>query len=92
MASVLKVLSESVSDIVMAFEGGRCIVMDRLKIIDICQLSKPIITKYKETFTPFFSMIFLVLEQVIGTTLVLRLCSCDCLTIGSETIDDGTRF
>ena len=35
---------------------------------------------------------FLVLEQVIGTTLVLQLCSCDCLTIGSETVNDGTRF
>ena len=39
-----------------------------------------------------FFLIFLVLEQVIGTTLVLRLCSCDCLTIGSETVNDGTRF
>ena len=36
--------------------------------------------------------IFLVLEQVFGTTLVLQLCSCDCLTIGSETVNDGTHF
>ena len=35
---------------------------------------------------------FFVLEQVIRTTMVLQLCSCDCLTIVSETVIDGTRF
>ena len=38
------------------------------------------------------SPIFLVLEQVIGTTLALQLCNCDCLTIERDTVNDGTRF
>ena len=87
-SSVLSVFMSSSRDKVIIKSTNKGISLPQL----ICSQCNGLSGSLYPIPKSYFLFLFLVLEQVIGTTLVLQLCSCDCLTIGSETVNDGTRF